>query len=97
MRDIIDESDDGASAALSYTHEFFEAAVAMIDERFGDGFAQSNPALIGALVEPSATNLTAFMTAASNIPNDLASLLDQMGPEMFEEAPPAAKPARKKK
>ena len=96
MSDIIEESDDSANAALSYTYEFFEASVAMIDERFGDGFAKANPALIGSLVEASAANLNAFMTAAANLPTDLASFLDQMGPEMFEEAQPPKRPRKKK-
>ena len=97
MKDIIEESDDSANAALSYTYEFFEASVAMIDERFGDGFARANPALIGSLVQASAANLNAFMMAAANLPTDLASFLDQMDPEMFKEPPPPPKPARKKK
>jgi hypothetical protein len=64
---IIDGSDGSADAAISYTNEFFDAAVDKIDDTFGKGFAKSNPALIGALVQASSANLSAFMQAAMGI------------------------------
>ena len=37
-------------AASGVVEQWLDAAVASIDERFGDGYAQSNPGLVGAFV-----------------------------------------------
>jgi hypothetical protein len=83
MSDIIEESDDAAAAAISYTNEFFDAAVAKIDGAFGEGHARSNPALIGALVQASAANLSAFMMAATASAPDLMDYLDHLPPDAY--------------
>ena len=73
---LFEDSDDSIAAATGYTDGFFDAAIIKIDATFGAGFARANPALIGAMVQASATNLSAFMTAASNMPMDMYDLLE---------------------
>ena len=73
---LIEESDDSVAAATGYTDEFLDAAIVKIDATFGAGFARANPALIGAMVQASATNLSAFMTAAANMPMDMYDMLE---------------------
>ena len=82
---IIEESDGSADAAISYTNEFFDAAVDKIDATFGKGFAKANPGLVGALVQASATNLSAFMVAATGMD---PSMFDQMPENLFPPPPP---------
>ena len=82
---IIEESDGSAAAATSYTDEFFDAACAKIDTAFGKGFAKANPALIGALVQASATNLVAFMQAATAMQPSMFDMLPDGG---FPPEPP---------
>jgi hypothetical protein len=100
MRDILEESDGSADAAIGYTNEFFDAAVEKIDAVFGKGYAKANPQLVGALVQASATNLSAFMQAASMLQDEMLSMMDELGTGFPEPArPPAAapkSPAKKK-
>ena len=87
---IIEESDGSADAAIGYTNEFFDAAVDKIDATFGKGYAKANPVLLGALVQASSTNLSAFMMAATGMD---PSMFDQM-PENLCPPPPPPKPGK---
>ena len=87
----IEESDGSADAAIGYTNEFFDAAVFKVDAAFGKGFAKANPGLVGALVQASATNLGAFMMAATALNPDMFD-----GMEM-DQAAPLPPPASGKK
>jgi hypothetical protein len=97
------DDDDGMSAgvtACSYTDEFLDAAVAKIDATFGTGFARQHPALVAGYLQASATNLSAFMTAAANMQaacfdEALAAAMDEMDWE--DDAPEAAPPAKPRK
>jgi len=98
------DDEDGMSAgvtACSYTDEFLDAAVAKIDATFGEGFAGQNPALVAGYLQASASNLGAFMTAASNMQSAgfeeaLAEAMDEMDREDDPpEAAPRAKPRKK--
>ncbi len=82
---IIAESDESSDAATGCTNVFFDAAVTKIDATFGSGFAKANPVLIGALVQASAANLSAFMTAATAMD---PAMFDQFPEELFTQAPP---------
>ncbi len=67
--DTQSDFDQGAGeTAAAYTYDFLIAAAAIIDHTFGEGFAKANPGLVGACVQASATNLSAFMQAAANMP-----------------------------
>ena len=81
---MIEDSDDSIAAATGYTEAFLDVAVAKIDATFGAGFARANPALIGAMIQASATNLNAFMAAAANVPMEM---FDMMRDDAFP-APP---------
>ena len=100
---IDDEFDQGAGeTAVSYTYDFLLAAKSMIDHTFGDGFADKNPALVGACVQASAANLNAFMQATANthkLPSEadmeaMETLLSQMDDLAAHQK---SKPATKKK
>lgn len=77
---IFPESDEPSAgeAATSYTDEFFDAAVAKIDDTFGTGFAKKNPMLVAGYLQASATNLNAFMMAASSLPDFDESYADSL-------------------
>ena len=83
----IEESDDSAAAAIGYTNEFFDAAVAKVDAAFGKGFAKANPMLVGALVQASAANLNAFMVAATAMD---PGMFGGMGDDPFPPPSPAS-------
>ena len=72
---LIEDSDDSVTAATGYSDEFLDAAIIKIDATFGAGFARANPALLGAMVQASATNLNAFMAAAANMPMEMYDML----------------------
>ena len=74
---IIEESDESVAAATGYTDLFLDAAVAKIDATFGNGFARANPALIGALIQASATNLLSFMQAAAQMPSEMFDMMQE--------------------
>jgi hypothetical protein len=66
------EDDMGAAeTAVSYTDQFVDAAVAKLDAVFGQGYAKDNPAALAGYVAACASNLEAFMTAASAMPDDM--------------------------
>jgi hypothetical protein len=84
--------DEGAGeAAISYTDQFLDAAVAKIDEVFGKGFAAANPALVQGYINSCALNLGSFMQASVAL--QASGELDQMILEFEEEN---AKPKRRK-
>ena len=94
--------DDDMSAgetACGYTDEFLDAAVAKIDATFGSGYAQKNPALVAGYLQASASNLSAFMKAASmqteGLEEALAAAMDEMDWE--DDAPEIAPPAKPRK
>jgi hypothetical protein len=63
--------DQGPSeTAVSFTDDFVEAGVAKLDALFGAGYAKANPQALGAYVAACASNLNAFMTAATALPDD---------------------------
>jgi len=85
---LFDDDDMSAGqAASSYTDEFLDAAVAKIDATFGKGFAKQNPLLVAGYLQASATNLNAFMTAATamtsagDFADALASAAEETGDE----------------
>lgn len=61
---MFDEGHGAGHAAISYTDQFFDGAIAKIDAAFGQGFARQNPALVGAYMQSCAANLSAFMQSA---------------------------------
>ena len=81
----IEESDGSADAAIGYTNEFFDAAVDKIDATFGKGYAKANPVLLGALVQASSSNLSAFMVAATGMD---PGMFDEMPEDPFPPPPP---------
>ena len=87
---LIEDSDDSIAAATGYTDGFFDAAIIKIDATFGSGFARANPALIGAMVQASAANLSAFMSAAANMPFEMYDMLPD---DDFPEPPKKTKKA----
>ncbi|MFV0332774.1 MAG: hypothetical protein ACK5JR_01695 [Tropicimonas sp.] len=97
LDDDMDEMTAGETA-ISYTDEFVDAALAKLDATFGEGYAKANPALVAGYIQACASNLGAFMTAASSVPQDgLADMFAAALEEMEDEMPaPAPKPKRRK-
>ena len=89
---MIEGSDDSVDAATGYTNVFLDAAVKKIDGAFGAGFAKANPALVGALVQASATNLVAFMQAATAMD---PAMFDQLPEELYTPPPPKSGKGRR--
>ena len=44
-------------------HEYFHEAIKSIDDRFGDGYAQAHPELIGAFMQTAARDFQTAITA----------------------------------
>ena len=87
------EDQGPTETAISFTDAFVEAGVAKLDALFGAGYAKQTPQALAAYVAACASNLNAFMTAASAVAGDdfdmdeaLADLAAQLEPE------PASKP-----
>ena len=49
--------------ASKTTHEYFHAAIEYIDERFGDGYAQAHPELVGAFMLTAAQDFDSTIKA----------------------------------
>ena len=64
------EDQGAAETAISFTDQFVDAGVAKLDALFGAGYAQQNPQALAGYVAACASNLGAFMTAATAIPDD---------------------------
>ena len=63
--------DQGPSeTAIGYTDEFFDAGLDKLDALFGAGYAKANPQALAAYVAACASNLNAFMLAATSIDDD---------------------------
>ena len=65
--------------------------MAKIDAVFGKGYAKANPVLVGALVQASSANLSAFMMAATSINPDM---FGEMEDTPLPPPPPAKKGRR---
>jgi hypothetical protein len=92
-------SDEGgpAEAAIGYSDQFVEAGVAKLDAMFGAGYARDNPQALAAYIAACASNLNAFMTAASMVPDGaFDEALAELEAEMLAPAPPRG-PGRKPK
>lgn len=92
------EEDGPAEAATGFSDQFVDAGVAKLDGLFGAGYARDNPQALAAYVTACASNLNAFMTAATMVPDDsafdeaLAALEDDL-----RASPPAPRPKRKRR
>ncbi len=60
---------------------YLRAAIREIDSQFGDGYAASNPALVGAFVQACADDYAATTAVAGRqiIASDIAEVADQLG------------------
>jgi hypothetical protein len=61
------EEEGPAEAATGFTDKFVDAGVAKLDAAFGAGYARDNPQALTAYMAACASNLNAFMTAATMI------------------------------
>lgn len=95
---MFSDDDSAGEAACSYTNDFLVQAIHAIDQIFGDGYARENPSLVGAYLQASATNLGAFMTAATAMPpsSELEQMMVALEGAMPEPAPKAKKKATRK-
>jgi len=91
--------DEGpAEAAIGFTDQFVDAGIAKLAARFGDDYARAHPQALAAYVAACASNLNAFMTAATMMAPDsafeeaLASLEDELP---LAPAPKPRKPRRR--
>jgi hypothetical protein len=80
---MLPEDQGPAETSIGFTNEFVDAAVAKLDSIFGAGYAERNPAALAAHVAACASNLNAFMVAATSVDDDafgdaLAALEEQM-------------------
>lgn len=85
------EDQGPAETAIGFTDQFVEAGAAQLDALFGTGYAKEHPQALAAYIAACASNLNAFMTAATAIPDDafdeaLAAIEEGFRPE------PAQKP-----
>jgi hypothetical protein len=64
------EDPGAAETAIGFTDQFAEAAVAKLDGLFGAGYAKANPATFAAYLAACASNVNAFMTAATAMSAD---------------------------
>lgn len=55
--------DDAVRQAGTTIAEYLDRAVAAIDEKFGDGYAKANPALVGAFIQACATDFNSWVLA----------------------------------
>jgi hypothetical protein len=58
--------------ATSFTDQFVDAGIAKLDASFGAGYAKENPQALAAYLAACASNVNAFMTAASMLDDDPA-------------------------
>lgn len=59
------EEQGPAETAISFADQFMDAGLAKLDALFGAGYAKQNPQALTAYVAACASNLNAFMTAAT--------------------------------
>ncbi|MFV0299671.1 MAG: hypothetical protein ACK5IP_02100 [Paracoccus sp. (in: a-proteobacteria)] len=91
-----DDDMTAGETAASYTDDFVDAAVAKLDATFGSGYAKANPVLVAGYIQASASNLSAFMLAAANVPADGLADMFAAAMEDMEDDLPAPKPKRRK-
>jgi hypothetical protein len=87
------EEEGPAEAATGFTDQFVDAGIAKLDAAFGAGYAKQNPQALAAYLGACASNLNAFMTAATMIQED--AQLGEALAAMEDEFPP--EPAQKRK
>ena len=89
------DNDEGpAETAIAFTDQFVDAGVVKLAARFGDDYARDNPTALAAYVAACASNLNAFMTAATMMaPN---SAFDEALASLEDELPLAPAPKPKK-
>jgi len=86
------EDDDGpTTATIDLTDRFVDAGVAKLDAVFGAGYTRENPAMLSAYLAACASNLNAFMTAATMMQDEI-DFEEAMKDYEQEIAKPAAKP-----
>ena len=86
--------DQGPSeTAIGFTNDFVDAARAKLDTLFGAGYAKANPQALAAYVAACASNLQAFMTAATAMVDDAA--FDEAFAAFEEEIRTAPEPRQK--
>ena len=83
---MFNEEDGAAETAIGFTDQFVDAGLAKFDAIFGAGYAKANPAALAAYVAACASNLNAFMLAATSIDDDafgeaLAAFEEQILPQ----------------
>ena len=88
------EEEGPAEAAFGLTDQFVDAAIAKLDACFGAGYTQANPQALAAYIAACASNLNAFMTAASAIDD---GAFDEALMAFEESLPPAPKPKGKRR
>ena len=64
------EDQGAAETAIGFTDQFADAGVAKLDALFGRGYAKEHPQALAAYLAACASNLNAFMTAATAIDDD---------------------------
>jgi hypothetical protein len=95
---MLPEDQGPSETAIDFTNEFVDAGLAKLDALFGEGYAKQNPQALAAYIATCASNLNAFMVAAtSSIGDD-----DAFGEALaaFEEQirlEPAPKPKGKRR
>ena len=67
---MFNENDGPAEASIDFTDQFADAGVAKLDALFGAGYAKQNPQAFAAYLAACASNLNAFMTAATMVEPD---------------------------
>jgi hypothetical protein len=92
------EDQGPGETAVGFTDQFVEAGIAKLDEVFGAGYAKENPAALAAYIATCASNLNAFMTAATAV-EDLAleDALAAFEEDLLEQPAPPRKPKGKRR
>ncbi len=85
------EEDGPGETAVAFTDQFLDGAVAKLDGLFGEGYAKEHPVALAAYISACASNLDAFMTAATAV-QEGAGFGDALMEAMLEFDEPAAPP-----
>ena len=92
---MFEEEHGPAEAATGFADQFVDAGIAKLDAAFGNGYAKANPQMLAAYLATCASNLNAFMTAATMVEPEF-ELDDALA--LFEDEPepaPAPKATRR--
>jgi hypothetical protein len=88
------EEDHGpVETATSFADAFVDAGVAKLDAVFGAGYAKGNPQVLAGYLAACASNLNAFMTAATAVGE--GDIFEEALAAFEEEFPPAPPPKSK--